>query len=383
MKITIVSMNLSTNCTNRCLRLAQALQSRYEVEIVGTTFGVGRNWGQGLWPPLEGLHDVAIRSVSGDYLPRYLKSLWKLMKMIDGDIVIACKPRAPSLGIALLKRMLSGKPVILDIDDDELAQTLPGRQASWPKQLVNVSGYLWTRLIHPLHRLADAKFVVSQNFLSRYGGVVVAHPMNPRELDPARFDRGVLRTALGLAEGDIVVGFVGTPGRQKGTDLLVTLLDRIHDERLKLMIVGADPTDDDIVEMRRKAGGRLLVLPMQPLAKLPQALAVMDIVALPQRASAETWGQMPAKLTDAMAMGKPVVAADRADIGAYLADGRGLVFDPEDVDGFARQVQWLLDRPSARSAMGTAARAFFLDHLTLDAAAAGMIPVIERLAAGR
>ena len=382
-KITIVSMNLSTNCTNRCLRLAQALQSRYDVEIVGTTFGVGANWGRGLWPPLEGMRDVAIRSVPGDYLPRYLASAWKLLKAMDGDVIIACKPRAPSLGIAIVKKLLSGKPVILDIDDDEIAQTLPGRRASWTKQLASVGGYLWTRLIHPLHRVVDAKFVVSRNFLSRYGGVIVPHPMSPVELDPMRFDREATRAGFGLTEADVVVGFVGTPGRQKGTDLLVSLFDRIDDPRLKLMIVGADTEDDDIVAMRRKAGHRLLVLPQQPLSKLPEILTAMDIIALPQRATEETWGQMPAKLTDAMAMGKPIVAADRADIASYLAEGRGLTFAAENVEDFASRIRWLLEHPAARAAMGAAARDYFLQHLTFDAVAAKMVPVIDRLTVGR
>lgn len=383
MKITIVSMNLSTNCTNRCLRLAQALQSRYDVEIVGTTFGVGTDWGRGLWPPLHGINDVAIRAVPGDYLPRYVASVWKLLKVIDGDVIIACKPRAPSLGIALIKKMLSGKPVILDIDDDEIAQTLPGRRASRLKQLIVVGGYLWTRLIHPLHRFVDAKFVVSQNFLSRYGGTVVPHPMSPVELNPARFDRKAVRASLGLTETDIVVGFVGTPSRQKGTDLLVGLFDHIDDARLKLMIVGADAEDDDIVAMCRRAGDRLLVLPVQPLSRLPEMLTAMDIVALPQRATTETWGQMPAKLTDAMAMGKPIVAADRADIADYLANGRGSTFAAEDAADFAQRVRWLLEHPAAREDMGAAARDYFLQHLTFDAVAAKMAPVIDRVAARR
>ena len=383
MKITIVSMNLSTNCTNRCLRLAQALQPHYEVEIVGTTFGVGLNWGRGLWPPLEGMRDVKIRSVPGDYLPRYLGSVWKLLKMMDGEVIIACKPRGPSFGVALLKKMLSGKAVILDIDDDELAQTVPGRQASWMKQLASVSGYLWTRLVHPLHRLADAKFVVSQNFLGRYGGIIVPHPMSPAELDPARFDRSEVRAAHGFAKADVVVGFVGTPSRQKGTDSLLSLLDRIDDPRLKLMIVGADPDDSYIASMQEKAGQRLHVLPVQPLVRLPEILTAIDIIALPQRATEETWGQMPAKLTDAMAMGKVIVAADRADIASYLADGRGLVFDCENVDGLASQIQWLLDRPAIFPDMAAGARGFFLQHLTFDAVAARMIPVIERVAVRR
>lgn len=378
-KVTILSMNLSTNCSNRCLRLAEALSAIYDVEIVGTTFGVGRLWGQGLWPPLDGDVGVAIRSVRGDYLPGYLRSLCELMRLIDGDIIVACKPRAPSFGVALLCKLLYRKPVILDIDDDELAQTRPGRKASLLSQLRNVSGYLWTRVVHPLHRLADSKFVVSENFRKRYGGTVIPHPLDPQVFNPSRYDRTAIRARLSLSDEVVVVAFIGSPSPQKGTDLLATLLQRLPAPNLRVLIVGAEESDPYVQDIKRRGADRLILLPMMPLAQLPEFVVAADIVALPQRASDESWGQMPAKLTDAMAMGKPVVAAARADIPAYLSDGRGLTFVADDVDGFVSRVEWLLENPMAWEPMGARAREYFLSRCSSDAVGSTMSEVIRRL----
>ena len=366
-KITIVSMDLSGNCTNRCYRLAQSLASIYDVEIVGTTFGIGTRWGEGLWPPLESASEgIPIRSVRGDYLPRYLPYAYALLRMMDGDVIIACKPRLPSLGLALIRKLFWRTPVILDIDDDELAQTVAGKHASLIKKLINVSGYFWTRVIHPLHRLVNAKLVVSENFRSWYGGEIVPHPMDAHELDPARYDRAKIRAGLGIHPEHIIIGFVGTPNSQKGTGFLLRALEEIRDPRLRLLIVGVSPEDAAILPVAEDQRHRLILIPMQPLARLPEFLAAADIIALPQLPSAWTWGQMPAKLTDAMSMGKCVIASDTADIPKYLNTGRGVTFPAGDEGAFMDGLRWLLERPAEREIMGKLARAYFLQNLTTD-----------------
>lgn len=377
--VTILSMNLSTNCTNRCFRLAKALSPHFKCKIIGSTFGVGTCWGEGIWPPLAGQSEIGLHPVRGDYFPRYARSVAELLRLIDGDVIIACKPRGPSLGVALLAKLLNGKPVILDIDDDELAQTLPGKAASLLKQLAHPNGYLWTRLVHPLHRFVDAKFVVSENFRLRYGGTVVPHPLGQTELDPNRYDRRTIRAQLGIHDEQVIIGFVGTPSPQKGIDQLAEAVHRIPDRRSTLMIIGVEKDDSYLVDMQRKLGSRLMAFPMQPIARLPEFLAAADIVALPQRATSETWGQMPAKLTDAMAMAKPIIAAARADIPTYLSEGRGITFAPDDVDGLVAAIARLLDRPDDRSAIGDAAREYYLSTLTYEAVAVKMVPIIAAL----
>jgi len=259
-KVSIISTNLSTNCTNRCVRLAQALNDEYDVEIVGTTFGVGKRWGEGLWPPIDGI-SIPIRTVRGDYLPGYLSSIWKLLSLLDGDIIIACKPRFPSLGIALIKKLISGKLVLLDVDDDELAQTLPGKNASFIKQLVNTSGYLFTRAVHPFWKFADGVFTVSEHFRSTYGGVIVPHGRDPDELDPGRYDRVEIRGELNICQENLLIGFVGSPQYQKGIDLILQAIQRIDNDNLKLLVIGAEESDSYLKSLRDQYGTMMLTIP--------------------------------------------------------------------------------------------------------------------------
>lgn len=376
-KISILSTNLSTNCTNRCLRLAQALQPHYRVELIGPTFGVGTLAGEGLWPPLAGV-DIPVRSVRGDRLPQFLPEIGKLLQLCDGDLLLACKPRFPSYGVALLKRRLSGKPVVLDIDDDELAMTLPGKNAAWYRKLLHTEAYLHTRWTHRLHDRADAKLVVSENFRQRYGGVLVPHPMDGREIDPARYDCAQIRAELGITPQHVVLGFMGTPNPHKGIDLILAALERIDRPELIALVVGAAPSDPYVNKLASQYGERLKLLPMQPIARIPYFLASMDLVTLPQRAGAETWGQMPAKLTDAMAMAKPILAAGTADIPSYL-EGRGLLFEPGDLAGFVTRVEWFLQHRDEADAMGQRARQYFASHLEMHVVGDLLQGIIEPL----
>ncbi|MHB0989834.1 MAG: glycosyltransferase [Burkholderiales bacterium] len=376
-KISILSMNLSTNCTNRCLRIAQALDNSYEVEIVGATFGVGTNWGVGIWPPLENTV-IPIRPVRGDYLPGFIRSIIQLLKMLDGDVIIACKPRFPSLGIALIKKFISGTPVILDVDDDELAQTLPGKKASFLKQLINTSGYLFTRITHPFWKWADAVFTVSEHFRHTYGGTIVPHGQDPLLLDPARYDRNIIRSEIGIADDEFIITFIGTPQHQKGIDLILEAIKKLNAPKLKLMIIGFDKNDSYQTVLKQHYEKIIILIPPQPIEKIPYSLAAADCVALPQRNVPESLGQMPAKLTDAMAMAKPVIASALSDIPLHLKN-RGLLIEPGDVNGLANHIAWLITHKEEAKKLGQDARKFFLENLTLEAMLLAMQPQIERV----
>ncbi|MDQ5887491.1 MAG: hypothetical protein QG667_779, partial [Pseudomonadota bacterium] len=87
---------------------------------------------------------------------------------------------------------------------------------------------------------------------------------------------------------------------------------------------------------------------------------------------------MPAKLTDAMAMAKPILAASTADIPRYL-DGRGLLFEPGDLAGFVEQVEWFLLHRVEADVMGQRARQYFTSHLDMPVVGDLLQGIIEPL----
>jgi type VI secretion system protein ImpG len=95
------------------MMLAKVLRRHHDVEVLGSLF---RAHAPSIWRPCDtGEFDYQI--VEGCKFPRYLGSIRQLLKRLSGDVIYACKARLPSYGVALLKRLLGGKRVVLDIDD--------------------------------------------------------------------------------------------------------------------------------------------------------------------------------------------------------------------------------------------------------------------------
>ena len=107
----------------------------------------------------------------------------------------------------------------------------------------------------------------------------------------------------------------------------------------------------------------LIIIGQQPLSKIPYYYAAMDIVVLPQENVSVSYGQMPAKLTDAMAMAKPIIASRIADIPRYL-QGCGLLVEP--VDELADAIQWMCDNPDEAASLGLKARKVFEEKMTTE-----------------
>jgi hypothetical protein len=112
LKVSILTPDVSHNCLYHSYVLAQLLAKKYKVEILGPRYGAG------LWPPLADVRDIPIRSVKGDRETG--KFNWRLLlKMIDGDVIYACKLYSVSFGVGLLAKYTKHIPLILDIDDYE------------------------------------------------------------------------------------------------------------------------------------------------------------------------------------------------------------------------------------------------------------------------
>jgi glycosyltransferase involved in cell wall biosynthesis len=149
--------------------------------------------------------------------------------------------------------------------------------------------------------------------------------------------------------------FLGTPRPHKGIDDLRVALERIDDSNVYLLIVGADDPTSFCGAKWGAVRGRVRVLPKIPFENLPEYLAAADILLVPQRQTTDSVGQMPAKLFDAMAMGKPIIATRVSDITEVLGDC-GYLVDPGKPDELADAMRRILDHPEEAQRRGQGAR---------------------------
>ena len=137
----------------------------------------------------------------------------------------------------------------------------------------------------------------------------------------------------------------------------------------------------------RQGGRRILgrcpaasLLPWVPFEEIPTLLAAADVVAVPQRATSDTVGQVPAKIFDAMALGRPVVST-RVSMIPEILEGCGLLVEPGDVPGLAAAIARLLDSPGEAEALGARARERCVERYSFQSARRDLFPLIERVMA--
>lgn len=79
--------------------------------------------------------------------------------------------------------------------------------------------------------------------------------------------------------------------------------------------------------------------------------SITDLVVIPQAERAASHGQVPAKIFDAMAMPKPIIATNVSDIPEIL-DGCGWIVEPENPRQLAETIQYVFDHPAEAKQKG-------------------------------
>ena len=376
MKVSVLCFDLSDNAAARAWLLSRLLEPLGEVELVGPRYG------NALWAPIASA-SIPHRWVSGGKLPRLAGTLPALLRLADGDLIYASKPRLASAGVGYLKRLTARTPLLLDIDDWEVGFFL--RSGFWGTagralNLANPKGLPWTWLMERLTGLADGITVASRFLERKFGGVLVPHVRDTDAWRPGAGDPSEIRRRLGIGKERLVM-FLGTPREYKGLEDLCAAVARLARPDVALALVGTEPGSATARRLAtaypgiRLAGG-------VPFDEVPAYLSAADVVAVPQRESSDTRGQVPAKIFDAMAVGRPVVST-RVSMIPEILDGCGVLVPPGDVGELARGIAELLDAPDHAAALAARARERCVARYSFAAARRVLFPLVERVMARR
>ena len=379
-KVTVIAWDLGHNAVGRAYLLADVLRNRYDVELNGANFP---RFGNELWKPLRTCSRVTIRGFPGSMFPEHFRRMEDVARRIDGDVLFVSKAKLPSMELAILAKLHRNRPVILDIDDYE-----PGFHANRSplvleevRRRVDTSGFerpsgeLWTRYCQTLVPLFDGITVSNDELRKRYGGMVVPHVRDERAFDPAIHPRRSMRKKLGLSPEDRVILFVGTPLAHKGVGRIVAALEELNRPDYKLLIIGSN-TECDLVRSGSRAA-RIVEIPPVPFGDLPKFLCAGDLVCLMQDETDEIARfQMPAKMTDALSMGIPILSTNApplADLGKA-----GLVQLLDDTP-LARRIEEIFSSYATFKAQALENRRTFLSEYSYSAALPRISNVIEGL----
>lgn len=386
MKVSILVSDLSKSGAGRwgggvrAFLLAQALKKlNYEVEILGFVFGNDA-------PDLASL-SFPISTIVGRNYPGFLLSAGTLLQKIDGDIIYALRPKPTTFGLSLLKRLQIKRPIILDIDDWELSWykeykpsfkqlardiLKPGGALRYPDSPPYLQG------MENLVGRADAVTVHTQFLQRRFGGSYVPNGKDTTLFDPQHYDPEAIRQRYELSDYRILM-FPGAPRPYKGIEDILMAIERLNQPDLRLVIVGGSPYDDYDQQLIQRWGRWIVKLPTFPVEKMPEIVAAAHVIVVPQRDTPAAQAQFPLKLTDGMAMAKPILATRVGDIPEILGEC-GFLVDPSSPEQLADKIQWIFDNLETANAIGVKARQRCIERYSIDAMAEILAEILENIA---
>lgn len=296
--------------------------------------------GERVWGPLRGSEFAStVQRVGAEELTKAIPA--------GTDLVVACKPLPQSLSIALRAASARRLPLIVDIDDPDLELRL---RIGQPLHAALRTIRRPRRSIEDRRNRVAARelpSIVSNPWLAdRYGGAIVPH---------VRPDLG---DGAPAAAGGPGVVFVGTNLRHKGVDILREAVDDLRSYGFTLTVTDIAPTDAKPWE--NWTGQTSLDAGIELVRNA-------DIVALPSRAGRESIGQLPAKLIDAMMLGRAIAVSDVAPMPWAIGDA-GIVFEHGSRGALKAALLTLLD-PAKRAELGARARTRALSEFTVEAVA--------------
>lgn len=381
-KVSLVVSDLSGGGAIRAFLLAQVLiELKCDVEVVGFQFG------KDLYaiPP----RDIPVCAIPAQNYPGFLMDAQKLWKKIDGDIIYAVKPKPTSLGLSLLKKLATRHSIILDIDDWELSwyggdewQYRPSFKQLYRDifkhngQLREPDHPLYLKWMESLIHRADAVTVDTEFLKQRFGGVYMPNGKDTAMFDPAKYNPELSRQRYGLS-GYRILMFPGAPRPHKGVEDVLIALEQLNEPDLKLAIVGGSPYDDYDDKLVKQWGRWIVKLPRFPVEMMPSVVAAAHVVVVPQRETLTAVAQFPLKLTDGMAMAKPVLSTRVGDIPAILG-GTGYLVDPSSPAQISQTIQWIFQNLTAANLQGMKGRERCVKKYSIQA----MAPILSDIIAG-
>lgn len=317
-KIDIIVYNLSENPIVRALPIAEALQkSGYRVNIFGFSYK-----GRGVYKAVLNTEIPIIHINLDDFgILEFLRNYKNFLALLKGDITYCFKPLPSTLIFGIHRKLLYSKKLIVDAEDDELY--LPHNSIIERFYLAVFRGWndpnsFRNKLIFSYlgKFYSDIFTTVSSKLQKRYSGIIIPHLR-----DEIKFKQTIVEKFKDFKckyniRNERLIFFGGYPHDHKGFN---TIVEAIKNER-NFKLVYAGPDHKNVVNASRILKDNFINLGLVNQQYMIELINLMDITPIIQQKNTFTESQMPAKLTEYLALGKLIIGTDNSDIKDTLID---------------------------------------------------------------
>lgn len=381
-KVAVSCWELAHNPAGRAYTLALLYQSFADVEIIGSVFP---SYGREIWEPIR---DTSIpkHMFIAEEEGKFVEQAIELVAAHPYDVVHLSKPRAPNIFIGILYKHIWGAKVLMDIDDEELAFVGAEKPLSVEEyielhgdlpKMYDLPGQKWTRIAVGFAKEFDGVTVSNIALQQRYGGTIIPHARDAKAYNLSREFKRQSREKYGIPHDKKVVLFFGTPRAHKGLVETAQAIAALRRSDIIFAIVGVFPDKSLKERLKEISGVDYRFIGNQPFTEIPSVNAIADLCLLLQdQNSLAAQFQIPAKLTDALAMGIPVLGTSTPALADVVASKAITVVEDDDVEA---SLMLLIDTPTVADELKVAGSRYFKSTLSLSVCVVNLEEVIAQL----
>lgn len=188
----------------------------------------------------------------------------------------------------------------------------------------------------------------------------------PNSVDLERFntkvDGSAVRSMLRPRRGEKIVLYAGRVSREKRLETMIEAAKILKDEDIMFVVAGSGPSYDYYRNMVKSSGleAKFNFLGFIENKKLPEYYAAADAFCIPSKF--ETQGIAP---IEAMACGKPVIAADYLALKELVVNGKnGEKFRPNDPKDCASKIRKVIYNTASYKHMSKTAQQYSIEKTT-------------------
>ena len=311
-----------------------------------------------------------------DFISFGMHSIFHGIFMSNVDVIIGSSPQpfaaVGAYTIALLKR----KPFVFEVRD------------LWPESIIEVGHLKNGILLRCLRRVINhlyhkAKLIVcvtdsSRQHISRLvdrpdkicvikNGIHFSHlpTLRPRE---------AILNHYNLPKNKILAGYVGTMGMAHHIETIFHAAN-IAPNKFHFVIMGEGAARSKITELINQNGlGNITLLPGGTRQEALNLLNAMDISIIHLRNTPLFKTVIPSKLSEAMALKKPIALGVNGEAQAILESaGAGVAFEPENPDALINALKSITASSNWQDNYGQAGYQYALKHFDRDNAAHALL----------
>jgi colanic acid biosynthesis glycosyl transferase WcaI len=176
---------------------------------------------------------------------------------------------------------------------------------------------------------------------------------------------GAFRSENGFGSDQFLILHSGNMGKKQGLINVVNAAEYSREASdLAWVLVGQGEDLPALKLAIEERAPNVSLLPLQPVASMPQMYAAADVLLLNQIAAMED-AVIPCKLLTYMAAGRPIVAAvsGNSEAARVIRHANcGVIVEAEDPEALSAAVRSLKDDPKLRSQLGANARTYAEEH---------------------